>query len=67
MFYYSFIDPFALKHIYTSVVRSHLEFAIIIWDYNIIDVFNYTRVVLNNFFHFISFKFNIFRTSNFDK
>lgn len=62
----SFNDPLTLKCLYTSIVRSHLEYATIIWDSNAIGTSNLIESVQNKFFCLISFKFNITRTPNSD-
>jgi hypothetical protein len=62
----SFNDPFTFKCLFTSIVRSHLEYATIIWDSNTIGISNHIEAVQNNFFRFISFKFNIERPPHSD-
>lgn len=57
----SFNDPLTLKWLYTSLFRSHLENATIIWDSNSIGISNEFEAVQNKFLRYISFKLNIVR------
>jgi len=62
--YTSFNDPLTFKCLFTPLVRSHLEYATIIWDSNNICISNQIEAIQNKFLRFISFKFNIGRPSH---
>jgi hypothetical protein len=60
----NFNDPFTLKCLYTSLVISHLEYALIIWDTQNICFINKIESVQNIVLRFICFKCNILRPSH---
>jgi hypothetical protein len=62
----SFNDPFTFKCIFTSIVRSHLEYATNICDFNAIGISNHIEAAQNKFLRFIGFKFSIARNPHSD-
>jgi len=56
-----FRDTFALKILYCSLVRSNLEYCLLIWINNTSKQNDTIEAVQNNFLRFMSFKFNIHR------
>jgi hypothetical protein len=57
-------DPYTLKILYTSLVRSHLEYASIIWDIQNVCSINQIESVQNKDLRFICLKCNILRPSH---
>ncbi|KAL4131076.1 hypothetical protein QTP88_008427 [Uroleucon formosanum] len=59
---FDFLDPLALKCLYTSLVRSLLEYAPLIWDHNNVGHNDQLEKVQNKDLRFICYKRNIQRT-----
>jgi hypothetical protein len=60
----SFMDPIPLRILYCSLVRFQLEYCPLIWLNNTSKQLSTLESIQNNFLHFISFKFNIYRPSH---
>lgn len=56
-----FNNSLTLKCLYTTLVRSFLEYATLIWDSGSIGISNEIEAVQYKFLRFISFKLNIVR------
>lgn len=60
-----FNNPLALKNIYFSFVRSHLEYAPLAWSPNSIQLTQNLESIQNSFLRFLSFKCRIERQPHF--